>query len=82
MGLLGSVLSFFLEEALSGNPKASEKFYKFSDKVEYDDAVYKKRVLTDAKIKARNAGRTDLVEQIDSKMKDVDATISSKHQKY
>ena len=75
MGLLGSVLSFFLEEALSSNPKASEKYYKFSDKVEYDDAVYKKRVLTDAKIKAKRAGRDDLVDKIDSHMIDVDETI-------
>ncbi|MBR2724284.1 MAG: hypothetical protein IKB72_02460 [Ruminococcus sp.] len=82
MGFLGSVFSFILGEALSSSPKASEKYSKFSDKIEYEDAVYKKRILTDAKQKARSTGRTDVVGKIDSKMKDVDEAINSKRPKY
>lgn len=72
MGLLGSLASFLFDEIVGSNEKVS----KFSEELQYSDAVYKKQILTEAKIKARNAGRTDLLEQIESKTKEVDRTIN------
>ncbi|MBR2152421.1 MAG: hypothetical protein IJ944_03940 [Clostridia bacterium] len=71
MGLFEVLADIAFEAIVDSN----DKFKKAYDKMEYSDAISKRRVLMDAQVKAHSSGNTDAEEKIKEKRAEIQSTI-------
>lgn len=71
MGLFEVLANIAFEAIVNSNDKLKKAY----DKMEYSDAISKRRVLMDAQVKAHSSGNTDAEEKIKDARENVQSTI-------